>query len=108
MGCRHLAFAAIKIMIYIYYRPMYVAQLFFLLAKRSIRRAGYKREAPSGRLDMLLKYIQREEKKKKKEEAYNTYCSQAVTHPGTEQARRCLTSVIRREPVCSAWYGRRH
>ena len=44
---------------------------------------------------------------KKKKKAYNTCCSQAVTHPGTEQARRCLTSVIGREPVCSAWYGRR-
>ena len=40
--------------------------------------------------------------------AYNTCCSQAVTHPGTEQARRCLTAVIGREPVLSAWYGRRH
>ena len=43
-----------------------------------------------------------------KKRAYNTCCSQAVTHPGTEQARRCLTAVIRREPVPSAWYGRRH
>ena len=39
-----------------------------------------------------------EEKKKK---AYNTCCSQAVTHPSTEQARHCLTSVIRRELVYS-------
>ena len=23
-------------------------------------------------------------------------------------SRRCLTSVIRRERVCSSWYGRRH
>ena len=38
---------------------------------------------------------------------YNTWDSQAVTHPSTNQARRCLTSVIRREPVYSAWYGRR-
>ena len=47
-------------------------------------------------------------KKKKKKEAYNTCCSQAVTHPSTEQARHCLTSVIRRELVYSVWYGRRH
>ena len=47
-------------------------------------------------------------KRWKKGKAYNTCCSQAVTHPGTEQARRCLTAVIRREPVLSAWYGRRH
>ena len=39
--------------------------------------------------------------------AYNTRDSQAVTHPSTNRARRCLTSVIRREPVCSTWYGRR-
>ena len=44
---------------------------------------------------------------KKKKEAYNTCCSQAVTHPSTGQARRCLTSVIGRELVYSAWYGRR-
>ncbi|GBP48529.1 General transcription factor II-I repeat domain-containing protein 2 [Eumeta japonica] len=30
----------------------------------------------------------------------------AVTHPSTDRARRCLTSVIGREPVYSAWYGR--
>ena len=32
--------------------------------------------------------------------AYTTGCSRVVTHPGTNPARRCLTSVIRREPVC--------
>ena len=31
---------------------------------------------------------------KKKKEAYNTCCSQAVTHPSTGQAQHCLTSVI--------------
>ena len=46
-------------------------------------------------------------KKSQKKEAYNTCCSQAVTHPSTEQARHCLTSVIRRELVYSVWYGRR-
>ncbi len=40
--------------------------------------------------------------------AYGTWYSQAVTHPSTNQARRCLTSVIRREPVLSTWYGRKH
>ena len=39
---------------------------------------------------------------------YDTGYSQAVTHPSTNPARRCLTSVIRRELVLSAWYGRRH
>ena len=45
--------------------------------------------------------------KKGKREAYCTWYSQAVTHPSTNQARRCLTSVIGREPVFSTWYGRR-
>ena len=48
-----------------------------------------------------------ERKKKKKRNAYNTRYSQAVTHPSTDRARRCLTSVIGREPVFSTWYGRR-
>ena len=39
--------------------------------------------------------------------AYSTPCSQAVTHPSTNGAQHCLTSVIRRELVCSMWYGRR-
>ena len=32
---------------------------------------------------------------------YSTRYSQAVTHPSTNRARRCLTSVIGREPVFS-------
>ena len=40
--------------------------------------------------------------------AYSTRCSQAVTHPSTNRAQRCLTSVIGRELVCSTWYGRRY
>ena len=43
-----------------------------------------------------------------KEKAYNTWCSQAVTHLSTNQAQCCLTSVIGREPVHSTWYGLRH
>ena len=60
-----------------------------------------------------LKYnglIEGKEKKKlhkNKAKVYSTGCSQAVTHPSTSPARRCLTSVIRREPVYSTWYGRR-
>ena len=38
---------------------------------------------------------------------YGTRSSQAVPHPSTILARRCLTSVIGREQVCSSWYGRR-
>ena len=40
--------------------------------------------------------------------AYNTRYSQAVTHPSTNRARGCLTSVIGRELVHSTRYGRRH
>ena len=38
---------------------------------------------------------------RKKKEAYNTCCSQVVTHPSTKQARHCLTSMIRLELVYS-------
>ena len=44
---------------------------------------------------------------KKRQKAYDTRYSQAVSHPSTNRARCCLTSVIGREPVYSAWYGRR-
>ena len=44
---------------------------------------------------------------KKWKNIYSTWCSQAVTHLSTNHARRCLTSVIGREPVPSTWYGRR-
>ena len=42
---------------------------------------------------------------KKHQNAMSTGNSQAVTHPSTNPAQRCLTSVIRRELVCSPWYG---
>ena len=38
--------------------------------------------------------------------AYSTAYSQAVTHPSTNAAQCCLTSVIGRELVFSTWYGR--
>jgi len=44
---------------------------------------------------------------KPKQNVYNTMYSQAVTHPSTNMAQCCLTSVIRRELVFSTWYGRR-
>ena len=44
---------------------------------------------------------------KVKKEVYDTRRSQAVPHPSTTLARRCLTSVIGRERVYSSWYGRR-
>ncbi|PVD37678.1 hypothetical protein C0Q70_00277 [Pomacea canaliculata] len=40
-------------------------------------------------------------KKKSKMFAYSTRCSQALSHPSTNRARRCLTSVIGREPKCT-------
>ena len=42
----------------------------------------------------------------KRQNDNSTWCSQAVSHPSTNQAQRCLTSVIRRELVFSTWYGR--
>ena len=42
-----------------------------------------------------------------KNDAYDTWYSQAVPHPSTNQAQRCLTSQIGRDAVCSTWYGRR-
>ena len=36
-----------------------------------------------------------ERKDERKNRAYNTCGSQVVTHPSTEQAQHCLTSVIR-------------
>ena len=38
--------------------------------------------------------------------ANSTWCSQVVSHPSTDQAQQCLTSVFRRELVYSMWYGR--
>lgn len=40
--------------------------------------------------------------------AYSIRYSQAVTHPSTNGTRRCLTSLIGREPVFSTWYSHRH
>ena len=41
------------------------------------------------------------------QKAYDTRCSQAVSDPSTNRARRCLTCQIRRDGVLSTWYGRR-
>ena len=42
-----------------------------------------------------------------KKNAYDTRYSQAVPHPSTNLAQRCLTWQIGRDAVYSAWYGRR-
>ena len=44
----------------------------------------------------------------RKQKAYNTRYSRGVSHLSTDRALCCLTSEIGREPVRSAWYGRRH
>ena len=49
---------------------------------------------------------EKKKRKRKKFDANSTQCSQAVTHPSTNRAQHCLTSVIGRELVCSMWYGR--
>ena len=46
--------------------------------------------------------------KKLRMKVYNAGDSQVVTQRGTNPARHCLTSVIRRELVLSVWYGCRH
>ena len=38
---------------------------------------------------------------------YNTWDSQAVSDPSTNQAQRCLTWQIGRDVVFSTWYGRK-
>ena len=53
---------------------------------------------------IVLRY---ETKRSDTKQVYDTRCSQAVPHPSTILARRCLTSVIGRERVYSSWYGRR-
>ena len=56
-------------------------------------------------IDARASQIRKKERKKENDEknggTYDTWYSQAVTHPSTNQARRCLTSVIGREPVYS-------
>ena len=53
------------------------------------------------RVSTVLKYG-----REKSVDDNSTRCSQAVTHPSTNRAQRCLTSVIGRELVFSTWYGR--
>ena len=55
----------------------------------------------SGPHAMLLSAIQITTADTQEQNANSTLCSQAVTHPSTNKAQRCLTSVIGRELVCS-------
>ena len=59
-----------------------------------------------GRLSSLIKN-QCQRLVREGQKVYSTEYSQAVTHPSTNSALCCLTSVIRRELVFSTWYGRR-
>ena len=53
-----------------------------------------------------LSTIEARKAQKKRKKDYDTWCSQVVSNPSTNQARRGLTSLIRREVVLSSWYGR--
>ena len=78
--------------------------------KRKKEKKGRKKGTERRKRKKKRKKKKKEEKKKREENgkkvANSTRCSQAVTHPSTNRARRCLTSVIGREPVLSTWYGR--
>ena len=66
------------------------------------------REKKKEKKKLPMKKREKAYDEEKEKEVYSTRYSQAVTHPSTNLARRCLTSVIGREPVFSTWYGRRH
>ena len=40
-----------------------------------------------------------------REKGYKNWCSQSFSHPCTNQALRCLTSMMERELMRSTWYG---
>ncbi|KAL5015588.1 hypothetical protein ScPMuIL_007327, partial [Solemya velum] len=80
--------------------------IYFFLEKKYTSSFG------NGKMSLLsalcVIFVCNVKKKKIITKVYCTRYSQAVTHPSTNRARRCLTSVIGREPVLSTWYGRRH
>jgi hypothetical protein len=53
-----------------------------------------------------LKRKRKRKRKLKKFKKNNTRDSNVVPHRSTNRARRCLTSLSRREAVLSSWYGR--
>ena len=62
------------------------------------------RERKRKKRGVMQKQVEKGGKKRKRD--YDTWCSQVVSNPSTNQARRGLTSLIRREVVLSSWYGR--
>ena len=54
---------------------------------------------------VMQKRVEKKGGKKRKRD-YDTWCSQVVSNPGTNQAQRGFTSLIRQEVVLSSWYGR--
>ena len=96
-------------------------KLFFFISKIACSLHLYHLHKQINEIQKKKKKNRRKKEKKKKKkngmekkggqkgkEVYSTWCSQAVTHVSTNHARRCLTSVIGREPVFSTRYGHRH
>ena len=63
------------------------------------------RERKRKKRGVMQKRVEKRGAKREKRD-YDTWCSQVVSNPSTNQARRGLTSLIRREVVLSSWYGR--
>ena len=63
------------------------------------------RERKRKKRGVMQKRVEKRGQKKRKRD-YDTWCSQVVSNPSTNQAQRGLTSLIRREVVLSSWYGR--
>ena len=74
---------------------MVVGDIQLILANLEHNMAGHRTIKTIPTAEATLQY------KLRKQIAYDTWYSQAVSHPSTNQARRCLTSVIGREPVYS-------
>ena len=63
------------------------------------------RERKRKKRGVMQKRVEKRGGKKRKRD-YDTWCSQVVSNPSTNQARTGFTSLIRREVVLSSWYGR--
>ena len=62
------------------------------------------RERKRKKRGVMQKRVEKGGKKRKRD--YDTWCSQVVSNPSTNQAQTGFTSLIRREVVLSSWYGR--